>query len=257
MRYLIDYAFFSHQGKIRKMNQDNVICGGLFLPAVHGSMEAVRSLKAVTDQPCFMGVFDGMGGEERGEMASFIAAETATEWDWHAGEVSLQTFCQEANQRICRFAENNGLEQTGTTAAMLLFQNTSVIACNLGDSRIFFLREGRLMQISTDHVFALYGKGKGPLTQFLGIPEEETRLMPAIWKGEVQSGDLFLVCSDGLTDMVSVEEIEASMQGGKTDVSVQNLTVRALENGGKDNISLILARVTDVGETEGLQSEED
>ena len=91
----------------------------------------------------------------------------------------------------------------GSTMAMLLFTPESMFACNLGDSRIYFMDGGKLQQISTDHVFGGTAVGKAPLTQYLGLPEELQRLEPSVTEIEHKEGYRYL------TDMLSDSEIEA------------------------------------------------
>ena len=122
--------------------------------------------------------------------------------------------------------------------------------CNLGDSPIFRLHGGKSQKIYEEHtnreLLEEYGiKGwTSSLTQCLGISEDELRLEPYIDKGNLHSGDQFLICSDGLTDMVSTEVISDIMQSAETqEECVNQLLFRALKNGGRDNITIMLCRI--------------
>ena len=185
-----------------------------------------------------------MGGEECGEVASLLASETAASLT--AGEDTVETllsFCDEANTKICRYARENQIESMGTTGAMLLFTGEEITLCNIGDSRIFRYAGGKLTQISVDHTAPYLVGGKPPLSQNLGIPPEEMRIEPYVAKGLYQDKDLYLICSDGLTDMVSNEEISRVLAEKEIEPAVEELLYRALENGGKDNVTIILCAV--------------
>ena len=94
----------------------------------------------------------------------------------------------------------------GQYHAMVLFTPESMFACNLGDSRIYLWGENKLRQISTDHVLGRSMVGKAPLTQYLGLPEDLQMLEPSVAEIEHKEGYKYLLCSDGVTDMLSDRE---------------------------------------------------
>ena len=238
-RMELSYAYASHRGNVRRMNQDNLICLGHYLPMGSMGTEDVIS-GAVQDQAgALFGVFDGMGGEQRGEAASFLAAQHASVTDPGGKGQALLQCCLEANRAICAFTAENGLKICGTTAAMALFRAGRAWLCNVGDSRIYRLRQGSMTQLSVDHVMPGYPSMKPPLFQFLGIPETEMRLEPQITETEVLPGDGYLLCSDGLTDMVEAGGIQAVLSSMPPREAVRQLMARALENGGRDNVTAI------------------
>ena len=120
----IEYAYMTHPGNCRKMNQDNLVCMGEYLPRIHDRTNGPVSGCTVTDQGGFFGVFDGMGGGEQGETAAWIAAKTAAEADIRDLD-GMARFCGEANRKICRYAEENSIRSIGTTASMLLFSSAA------------------------------------------------------------------------------------------------------------------------------------
>ena len=134
----------------------------------------------------------------------------------------------------------------GSTIAMLMFFGDQPYVCNLGDSRIYRFRDDELMQISEDHLEPVPpGSGRKPrLVQHLGIFEEEMRLEPYIAKGALKRGDVFLLCSDGLTDMVSPAEICLILKETRSEKrAVERLIELALEHGGRDNTTVIVCRI--------------
>lgn len=241
MAYKIEYFCVSNIGKCRKQNQDNFICDGKILPFQNeGTYNALHGEVDVKDNPLF-GVFDGMGGEDCGEMAAYLAAQEALQLKVADNpENELIKYCKRANEHICDYAQNHHLNAMGTTAALLLFFEKRIYLCNIGDSKIFMFSNRKLEQISFDHVGMKVGDKKPPLLQNLGIPEEELQIEPYLASGLYQKGDCFLLCSDGLTDMVEEKEIaEVLYKTNRTQI-VEHLLGKALNRGGKDNISFIV-----------------
>ena len=205
----------------------------------------------------FFCVFDGMGGGDFGEVASYTAAKTAREYlavEQHINPCditpSLTEMCNVINQAVYQAGMNLGSDQTGSTLVGLYFHAGQVWICNLGDSRGYLLRGGRLLQISQDHTDAAFMQengitGRKPyLTQYLGIDPDEMMIEPYIKSYYLQEGDTFLICSDGVTDMVEEQEI-CRILAHNEDVGdcVDLLIQAALDGGGKDNITAIVVRM--------------
>lgn len=244
MRYNIHFACTSHIGKVRSINQDNLICDGKYIdPQGEPVQFPLCGAIPCAQQPVF-GIFDGMGGEECGEVASLIAARNAAGFTPGKNAVeALSQFCSRANREICRYADDHGVSSMGTTAAMLAFTHKAVVLCNIGDSKIFRLRQGKIEQISTDHLaFAAYGV-KPPLSQNLGIPETEMLIDPYFAQGQYHPGDIYLICSDGLTDMVATQDICEILEEHPIQDAVTLLLDRALAAGGRDNTTIILCQL--------------
>ena len=244
MKYSVSYWCISHIGKVRRINQDNYICDGRFLTDADVRCAVpLCGVKSVGDSPVF-GVFDGMGGEECGEAAAYIAAKDASSLTIRKNAASeLFQFCMDANGDICRYADENGIISMGTTAAMLAFTRDGVTLCNIGDSKIFRLCGGVLEQISKDHVGVAAFGAKPPLSQNLGIPPTELIIEPYLAQGACSYGDIYLICSDGLTDRVSSEKIAEVLTSGSIDEAGSELLNDALKSGGRDNITIILCKI--------------
>ena len=198
-----------------------------------------------------MAVFDGMGGESCGEIAAFLASEEFGKF-YNANKRMLRDMpedfiddvCEKMNQAVCRYGTEHHIWSMGSTMAMLLFTPESMFACNLGDSRIYLMDGGKLQQISTDHVFGGTAVGKAPFTQYLGLPEELQRLEPSVTEIEHKEGYRYLLCSDGVTDMLSDSEIEAILsQDMEIPEIVNDLLKNALHKGGRDNVTIVLCEV--------------
>lgn len=197
-----------------------------------------------TTTPTIFGIFDGMGGEECGEMASFIAAKKASTTVIGEDTIAdISNYCFETNEEICRYAQENSITSMGTTAALLVFANTGIVLCNIGDSKIFRFSKGIIEQISQDHITVSSYRTKPPLSQNLGIPTSELIIEPYFALGEYINNDVYLICSDGLTDMLPLDEIKSILKDTTFDETVQKLLDKAIENGGKDNISIIVCKI--------------
>ena len=251
MAYQIEYAYTCHIGKIRNNNEDNFWCCGDSLEAQNQGMSHIRSGYMKQSEYPLLAVFDGMGGESCGEMAAFLAAEacgehfkTAKDGIRNDPEEFLNEICESMNQAICDYGRTNKINSMGTTAALLAFAEDAVYSCNLGDSRIYKSDREKFYQISQDHVLGRSLFGKAPLTQYLGMEEENLQLEPSISRQEIKIGDRFLLCSDGITDMLSDGEI-ADILSRDIPVAktVEILVDRALKKGGRDNITGVLCEI--------------
>ena len=251
MAYQIEYAYTCHIGKIRNNNEDNFWCCGDSLEAQNQGMSHNRSGYMKQSEYPLLAVFDGMGGESCGEMAAFLAAEacgehfkTAKDGIRNDPEEFLNEICESMNQAICDYGRTNKINSMGTTAALLAFAEDAVYSCNLGDSRIYKSDREKFYQISQDHVLGRSLFGKAPLTQYLGMEEENLQLEPSISRQEIKIGNRFLLCSDGITDMLSDGEI-ADILSRDIPVAktVEILVDRALKKGGRDNITVVLCEI--------------
>lgn len=251
MTYHINYAYTCNAGKVRANNEDNFWCCGELLPAKNQGIEEIRTGVRLRESLPAMAVFDGMGGESQGEMAAWLASD-AMDHFYRVNKGMLrkepERFLAEAsqsmNQAVCGYSRENRISAMGTTLAMIVFGKKEVHICNLGDSRIYQLAGEHFSQISRDHVLKNYMFGKAPLTQFLGVEEAEMKLEPAVETFPYENGDRYLLCSDGVTDMLSDREIEEII---RQDVSVEDtvrmLGKRVLEKGARDNTTIILCEV--------------
>jgi len=240
MGYQIYYRCLSHTGLLRESNQDNLLCRETFLPCLHDGTEEPLCGTLTDRESALFAVFDGMGGASQGEVASWLAAKTAAQWRMEADPVAmLDALCQKANVEVCDYVQEQQLASMGTTAAMLLCHKHGLVLCNLGDSRIYRLSAQGLEQVSQDHTAPPRPGGKAPLSQYLGIPPQKLRLQPSFARGGYQDGDVYLLCTDGLTDMVGVGEIEEILRTAPQTEAADRLLQRALEHGGRDNVTLV------------------
>ena len=201
-------------------------------------------------------VADGMGGPAAGEVASRIAAESALDVlkKEPVSIDALNDIFTSANERILEYAgehtECNGMGTTMTVLAVL--QDNRYLWAHVGDSRIYRLHAGELSQVTRDdsYVEELVEKGeitheearnhprKNMLTRAVGV---EKSLKAESSSSEYEAGDIFLLSSDGLTNMVTDDDIQDILSDDSTpDEKVDRLIKMALDAGGRDNISVIV-----------------
>ena len=250
MRFYINYVVLCEQGKIRTNNQDNFWCLGSYLQSENSGLGTpIVGRMDNKGSPAFA-VFDGMGGEKHGEVAAYLAAKSfdsfCTETPRHPIRQFLPGICRRMNAEICSYAKNSHSAHMGTTAAIIVFGRKEIYVCNVGDSKVFRHCSEALTQISRDHTAAALAPAgrKPPLTQHLGIPEDDFIIAPYMAIGEYADGDRYLICSDGLSDMVPFGEIESVLTNTRdTFEAAAILMETAMSNGGNDNATIILCDI--------------
>lgn len=241
----IEYGCCCNIGKVRKNNEDNFYCAGEFRSDPDSNEETFASgVVSSLDNELFA-VFDGMGGEACGEIASFIAAQQSAFFCEDKGEYEeyLYELCEVLNERILEETKARSLVLMGTTCAMIQFFKDEIYIANAGDSRIYKYSKNKFEQISVDHVAHGYG-GKAPLTKFLGTPDRNG-LMPYIARGAYKANDIFVLCTDGVYDMVDEEMLKALVSTKRTMAEISKEIVDlAVQRGGVDNATVILCKIS-------------
>jgi serine/threonine protein phosphatase PrpC len=206
-------------------------------------------------------VCDGMGGHNAGQIASELAAKQFLHAYYHLGgtaqEAARHAILQ-AHHYIAEMASKIPSRYgMGTTLTALILKQDEGILAHVGDSRCYRLREGVFEQLSRDHTLvarlveqgiitpeqAKYHPQRNVIRQAVGVADPSEPLEPDIETFALQAGDLYLLCSDGLTDMVDDAEIEAILRDEPPTRAAWRLVDRALANGGRDNITVALVRV--------------
>lgn len=240
MSLSLRFAAGSHKGMIREGNEDSGYAG-----------------------PRLLAIADGMGGQAAGEVASseVISTLVTLDDDVPSSDIltSLGAAVQRANDQLRMMVEEDPqLEGMGTTLTALLWTGQRLGLVHVGDSRAYLLRDGVLTQITQDHTWVQRLVDEGRITEEEATTHpQRSLLMRALGSGdhvepdlsirEVRAGDRYLICSDGLSGVVSHQTMEdtlASYQGPQE--TVQELIQLALRGGGPDNITVIVADVLDV-----------
>lgn len=213
---------------------------------------------ALVLSPPFFAVADGMGGAKAGEVASAMAAETfAGESDsGEPAEAQLTRILREANRRIYELATSDDSHRgMGTTVTAAKVTGSEVSLGHVGDSRAYRLRADELEQVTRDHSLVAELERSGQITpeaaehhpqrsiitRALG-PEPDVQVDTYTLAG--RAGDLFLICSDGLTSMISDDELASILRASETLEEAADALVRAAnQSGGKDNITVVMFRL--------------
>lgn len=254
MRFTIDACCGCHMGNIRKNNEDNFFFDNKYLDSADNGLEKPITLNMPVKKGLCLAVFDGMGGENFGEVASYSAAKALQQAprrlpDFFIPEKKYLTqLSLQLNKSVVTAKRELDTERMGTTMVTLYFTAKDAYICNIGDSRAYLLRDKALRQISVDHVQrrSEASRRKAPLTQHLGIDPMDMQIEPDIARYALQTGDQYLLCSDGLTDMLTDLEIADILSSGQdTKACVQLLMQAALDRGGWDNITVIVCKITE------------
>lgn len=239
----LKYVCMSNIGKLRRTNQDNfVVPNHECADTLHDTTEMIFG--ETEDNGAALAVFDGIGGLAKGEVASSLAAKSMKDFTEKKcmRKEDYNDLCLLMNEKICQYMKLHKISSMGTTFSSLLFRDREVTVCNIGDSPIFYVNSGSMKKLSLDHT-GFGGSVKPGLTQYLGIPTEEFVIEPFIKSSKLQAGDRYLICSDGITDMVSRIDIMDILSEKNIERAASKLTDAALENGGRDNLTLILIDV--------------
>jgi PPM family protein phosphatase len=207
-------------------------------------------------RPPLFAIADGMGGARAGEVASALAASALEESSaGRGGEAYVVELIQEANRRVheraSTDAETSGM---GTTITVALIESDGTVTVgHVGDSRAYLLRGARLEQLTDDHSLVAELVRRGELSpQAAEVHPQRSVITRALgtdpdvdvdaFSVDVQAGDVFLICSDGLSDMVDGEQIEAIMNTHRDDLDTvaKTLVQAANRAGGEDNITAVL-----------------
>ncbi len=231
------------------------------------------SIAAVADKGLVV-LADGMGGYNAGEVASGMATTVLTtelrqlledhapdEVDPQSGQKAalkmLQQQIAKTNTSIYQAAQSQRqYAGMGTTLVVALFYDNKVMVAHIGDSRLYRMRGDEFNQVSKDHSLlqeqidagmltkeqAERSSNKNLVTRALGI---DPAVEPEIHEYDTRPGDIYLLCSDGLSDMVSDEDIGMTLKalGANLNLAAQQLVQMANDNGGRDNVSVILIRI--------------
>lgn len=207
--------------------------------------------------PPLFAVADGMGGHEAGEIASEITVNTLAELaPSHLDAEGLTAAVEAANYNVMKAPRQSiGRDGMGTTLTAAMLEGERLLIAQVGDSRAYLLHKGHLQQITRDHSLmadlieagqitpeeARVHPNRSVITRAIG---SDIHMRPDIYELNVDAGDRILLCSDGLSSMISNNAIESIMRR-QSDAQhcADELVTAALENGGADNVTVVVADV--------------
>lgn len=255
MTFICKAWYLTHRGKIRKGNEDSLLIGSKVVasenldePLVWESMEC--------GSPFCVCVADGMGGHRAGERASAICCEQLAATDDETEE-QFRERIQEINRAIY---EESGADPNfagmGTTVAGLAFLGEDLFAFNVGDSRVYRIQDQFLNKLTKDDTTTqaledagVWEQGKvrpadsHGLIQALGGAKEFKEITPNTYNCSLKTRGTYLLCTDGLTDMLSLDQMEEGLSLEKPDLIVNGLFKAAMKAGGKDNVTIVFLEV--------------
>lgn len=247
----------TNKGLVRSDNEDNYAINTV-VRNLNDKEKNIRGLNG--EQPLVCSVFDGMGGEAHGDLASKIAADCAVRLYKRLknGTDSITkeifSFVRESNDAIVTTIGSDDSSRGGSTFVSVVINRDIVYPFSLGDSRLYLYRNGTLTQITNDHTLAmkkyraniytleeaLSSSDSHKLTSFLGLDLGDGVLEPEVYTPFVlENNEKLLLCSDGLYDMCSDDEILQIMSSKSKTISLR-LVDKAIENGGVDNVTCMV-----------------
>lgn len=244
-------------GRVRKNNEDAFLIAQL-ARASEGDAPTEVSTFDADDDAVILAVSDGMGGADAGEVASALVVQSLREammeakGDWDA---ATKTAVEKANRAVWDAAKEPGKKGMGATVTVVCVQGNQAHIAEVGDSRAYLVRNGRIRQVTRDQSFVQFLVDAGALK-----PEEAEKypmknvvlqamgqkqdVQVALGRLELRRGDKLLLCSDGLSGMVSADDMrDAIMTEPTLDAACNALVARANERGGEDNITVVIAEV--------------
>ena len=252
----IDVFGLTHQGRVRKLNQDQFLIASLHkaLQIHHTSLPREQFGELVSEsRGFFCMVADGVGGRPGGERASGTALQAIADWavntmrfHYHNDPVSESAYLHDLSDAVLRSHEAIRARAAGTatTLTMVMFRWPRAYLVHVGDSRCYRLRGTQLRQLTKDHVMSTFGV-TGPrgndLFQAVGV---QPTLSIDLIVDKPRENDVYLLCSDGLSKMASDEEVrEILLHEPDLEGAIYKLIETANDHGGRDNTTLILVKV--------------
>ena len=258
---LVQACGLTDRGRVRPANEDAFVVSDL-------SAEDDPTLPAagipVRERGVLVAVSDGMGGAQAGEVASALVIDSLKEHlgddcKWSEIKTSMRCAVERANLDVWEAARQAGREGMGATLTAVLVHNAMAYIASVGDSRAYLVRDGRIRQVTRDqsYVEVLVEKGVMTREEAEGSPYRNVILQAmgakptvhaALGRIEMRRGDLFLLCTDGLSTKVTDDEMYATVGESPDHVTAcRRLVDLANDRGGEDNITVLIASVDGVG----------
>ncbi|MBR1707275.1 MAG: serine/threonine-protein phosphatase [Clostridia bacterium] len=261
MAWKVNAAVISSIGCIRKNNEDNFYFLGDYM--LQEEMNDGAHIIHSTSVPHELyAILDGVGGGDAGECASSMTAKLMSTWE---GKIILNP--EKEIEEVAKYASKAVFDESirlsarnmGTTMALLYIHPNGALAANVGDSRVYRLRAGKLEIMTQDHshVYNMYLANKltlegarkhrmsNVITRYLGMdPDKMPEPFTYQNKFQIQKGDRYMLCSDGVSDMMSHDELKKYLiRSNNANQTAEDIVSMALELGGKDNTTCIIVDI--------------
>lgn len=244
--WFLDVAAYSGRGGVRSNNEDAVL-----VDEERIADDAIASFVLPLTGDHIVAAADGMGGHAKGEVASSTALDLLrSNWSRMRAEFSAIDVLRSINVEVYRAAsQNRDLVGMGTTLAGVTTIGRRLYWFNVGDSRVYLLR-GKLRQLSTDHVPRGGATGQGKkthaITQSIGGSPIVAEIWPASGSETFQLRDVLLVCTDGVSDLVSDTQLETILRSTSgAELIVEAIVAAVTAGGAVDNLSLVVAALVE------------
>lgn len=243
----IEYYGHTDKGLIRSANEDYYFC------------------EEIDDGSFFFAVADGMGGHKAGDIASNMGTHLFLDAYKNKRGIgkdvieSMVSSMYEANATILNKASlEPGMENMGTTLSTCLIRDKRCTVVHVGDSKIFHFRRGEISKLTIDHTFIEKMKSDGKITAaeaeihpqrnilYMSLGSHETFFPQVVPEVEVEAGDIFLLCSDGLTDMVNIGHIMSCVFELPPREAAEKLVEAANSAGGHDNVTVVIVKILEM-----------
>ena len=262
----LEIAAVTDIGRRRACNEDNFFVNGAFID--HYKVSAERFESVDTEEVHVLAVCDGMGGLDDGEFAAMTGVTTLSDYadelqairTYEDASFTANRIIRTANDRLLKRMKKHD-KKMGSTFAMLVASVDCLYACNLGDSEIYLKTRFGMERLSKPQTVAqeLVDRGaisdnqanhsyaRNQLSKYLGM--ENTRMLkPNESSAELRTGDILLICSDGVSDVLPGHSIYASLNSERPVKEIADIIIeKALRKGGGDNLTVVIARVLDDG----------
>jgi PPM family protein phosphatase len=250
---------FTDVGLVRETNEDALVISDLTGDSLIGAMP--KAGFEIRERGVLLAVSDGMGGHNAGEIASALVVESLkramkTSPRSASDDVLFERAVKSANRQVWEAAQLPDRKDMGATLTAVFLHGATAYIAEVGDSRAYLLRGGRLVQVTRDQSFVQMLVDSGALAPedaaeapyknvILQAMGQEPEVQVALGKLDLRQGDCFLLCSDGLTNELSASEIrDAILDAPELDAAGTTLIDLAKRHGGQDNITVILGSVS-------------
>lgn len=248
MSWQITAAGACHIGLRRERNEDFLLIGNSAAPHLTDRPRAVGSTIDIGETAIMVAAIDGMGGHPGGDLASQAVATHLRDSSPVATDMgNTREVLQDANKALYELGRQPGnewLTGAGATIAGVSFAGDQAIWFNVGDSRVYCQQDGYLTQLSQDDspLGPESGRGSSVVLQTIGGSESFRSIDPHVGERRLHDGMRFIICTDGLTDLVDDARIEQT-SGLSAPAAVESLLSDALEAGGVDNVTVAVVDV--------------
>lgn len=228
MLYCEDYIIVNI-GLVSNVNQDNIYANGMYLNEHNKGINNYKVKINRLNKDLIYAVFDGIGGLSQGEHASYIASNILSK----NKDKNIDDIINKINDELLKYSSENNIK-LGTTASIVKIENKSISVHQVGDSPVYLISDNKIIKLTEHNML------DNLLDNYLGSGK---KIKISKYTKKIKNNDIFLICSDGLSKEVGINEIEYILkQSNNIKYIGDKLLNNALKSGGKDNISIVIIK---------------